>query len=528
MYNPGLSNVERSSYTHWLKKVTEQGSQRITTANLVGGLCAIITLFCLLALPQLQYWNFRVTLYLIVITWTIIRPRIALYLLPLAIPWGSLDAIGSNITITDILVALLAASWLLGYILRPFTAQGIRNGGPLDREDFNVPLPLVLSMVILLLTMLISFVGTTNLSSSIKEIVKWSEALVILLLGTQYIRTRRQVWILATILCLAGLSQAIFGYAQIFFDLGPASFVRGTSLRVYGTFGQPNPYAGYINMTLALALALFLLGHGWKTRLLAACVALPLTGVEIYSQSKGGWIALGAAALFIVIVGFPRLRVLARLGWIGIIGVIALYLVGKFPVGLVEPILKKIGIIDISFTSPSPINYSNSERVAHWLAGINMFQAYPFFGVGIGNYQDVYSHYSLGIFVLPLGHAHNYYINIAAEAGIFGLAAFLLFLIAVFTYGSRSYRTIHQRCQQLAARLKQSQSGTTSAETQMLFGRLHLLVNDRALAIGLMASLITVCTHNLVDNLYVHAMTSLFALLIVLLVRLDKATAAKA
>ena len=523
MYNPGLSNSGYSDTPLWLRKVTERWGQYITTANVIGVLCAVITLYCLLALPQFQYWNFRVTLYLIVSIWTIVRPRTALYLLPLTVPWGSLDVIGGNITSTDILVALLAASWLLGFTLRPFVARGMRNSGPLDREDFNIPLPLAISAVVLVLAMLTSFVGTANLHNSIKEIVKWSELLVILLLGTQYIRTRRHVWTLVIMMCLAGLSQAIFGYAQIFFDLGPVSFVRDASLRVYGTFGQPNPYAGYINMTLALALALFLLGQGWKTRILAACVALPLAGVEIYSQSKGGWIALGAAILFIMIVGFPKLRVLAHVGWIGTLGVTAAYLAGKFPVRLIEPILMKIGVIDISFTAPSNANYANSERVAHWLAGINMFQDHPFFGVGIGNYQDVYTQYYVGIFVLPLGHAHNYYINIAAEAGLLGVVAFLLFLIAVFIYGGRSYRTIVQRCQRLAKCLKNPQSSTATERT-ILLRRMGIAVNDRALVIGLLASLITVCVHNLVDNLYVHAMTSLFALLIVLLIRLDVVT----
>ncbi len=297
--------------------------------------------------------------------------------------------------------------------------------------------------------------------------------------------------------------------------------MRGDSLRVYGTFAQPNPYAGYINMTLALALALLLLGQGWKTRLLAACIALPLAGVEIYSQSKGGWIALGATMLFIVIVGIPQLRVLAHLGWIGIIGVIAAYLVGKFPVELIKPVLMNLGIIGISFTAPLPINYASSERVAHWVAGINMFQAHPLFGVGIGNYQDVYAQYHVGIFVTPLGHAHNYYINIAAEAGICGLIAFLLFLATVFTYGGRSYRTIHQKYQELTKRWQNPAPGITKGEMQRVLRHRRLLANDRALAIGLLASLVSICVHNLVDNLYVHAMTGLFALLIVLLIRLD-------
>ena len=127
--------------------------------------------------------------------------------------------------------------------------------------------------------------------------------------------------------------------------------------------------------------------------------------------------AIGAAVIFILAVGFPRLRGLLYAAFIGVLGIIGAYIAGKIPSSAIDPILTKIGVINISFTNPSPDNYANSERVAHWIAGIHMFQDHPLLGVGIGNYQDAYSAYHLGIFVVPLGHAHNYYINIAAEAG---------------------------------------------------------------------------------------------------------------
>lgn len=47
------------------------------------------------------------------------------------------------------------------------------------------------------------------------------------------------------------------------------------------------------------------------------------------------------------------------------------------------------------------------------------------------------------------------------------------------------------------------------------------LANDRALAVGLLAALLTVCVHNLVDDLYVHSMTNLIALLLIALIRLE-------
>ncbi len=178
-------------------------------------------------------------------------------------------------------------------------------------------------------------------------------------------------------------------------------------------------------------------------------------------------------------------------------------------------------MINISFTNPSPDNYANSERVAHWVAGINMFVDHPLLGVGIGNYQDAYPAYQLGIFVVPLGHAHNYYINIAAEAGLLGLTAFILFSLASFVVGGHAYRAISKHYQQFKAQRFKSEGIVTMIESYNAMRRFGMLKNDQALAIGLLAVLLSVCVHNLVDNLYVHAMTSLFALLLVLLIRLE-------
>jgi len=504
----------------WYKRVVDSARAQLTGANLVGLLGAFFALACLLGIPSDQYWNIRIPLYLVVTIWTLVRPRVTLYLLPLAIPWGSLDTIAGGITSADILVALLATGWLMSYTLRPLAARRGIYIGALDYEETAVPQYLLLSTVTFLLAITISMTVAFSLTASIKEVAKWTEVLVIFMLGTKYLHTRQQIWTIVVIICLAGISQALLGYAQAFLNLGPASFVRDASLRVYGTFAQPNPYAGYINMTLALAIALMLLGHNWATRIFSACTAIPLAGVEYYSQSKGGWIAIGTAVIFILAVGFPRLRRLFHIALIVALCIIGAYLAGKIPSRFIDPILTKIGVINISFTNPSPDNYANSERVAHWVAGIHMFLDHPLLGIGIGNYQYAYPAYHAGIFVVPLGHAHNYYINMAAETGLLGLTAFSLFLLAIFVAGARAYRTISKHYHQLNTQRFKTPGIVTMVESYKTMRHFDILKNDKALAIGLLAALLSVCIHNLVDNLYVHAMTSLFALLLVLLMRL--------
>jgi O-antigen ligase len=280
-------------------------------------------------------------------------------------------------------------------------------------------------------------------------------------------------------------------------------------------------------MTLTITLSLMLLGKSWGTRLLAATTTVILAGVEVYTQSKGGWLALISAIVFIVVVGMPRLRRLMAIGGIALLALIGTAISDIIPSRFYAPLLIKIGVIGISFTSPTPENYANSERVAHWFAGIRMFLDHPFLGVGIGNYEPAYAPYAPGIFVIPLGHAHNYFINIAAEAGLFGLVAFVLFIIATFIVSGRTIRTLNQHYRQLENQLAKPAllrpaMSVSSLEVHTTFRRFRILVNDRALAVGLGAALLSVSVHNLVDNLYVHGMTILFALLIVLLLRLDK------
>lgn len=506
-------------------RVFDRLRSQAIVVNLIGLLCAFFLLGCLLFLHE--PWNLRIPLYLIVAIWAILRPRVALYLMPIAVPWGSVDTItliGANLNSADILVGLLAVGWLLSFVLRPVLPHSDIANTVLDREEHTVPRYLIVSVVILLIAMLISMTGAYSVRTSLKELAKWIELLIVILIGSQYFRTRRQIWTLIVVLCLAAISQAIYGYIQYFFDIGPQAFIRDASLRVYGTFGQPNPYAGYINMTLMVALAPALLGGKAKTRILAAITAALLLAAEIFSQSRGGEIAMAVGLLVILVIGVPLMRKLAAIGVLGALLITAGYLAGKVPQKLVNPVINILGLKKISFIAPSPQDYSTAERLAHWYAGIQMFITHPWTGVGIGNYPNAYPQYYITIFVNSLGHAHNYYINMAAETGIIGLTAFLFFLGALFTAGAQAYRRLNRRYREQQQRRRFPERIMTEVEALHSHTKMQMLTDDRTLAIGLIASLVTVCTHNMVDNLYVHSMTILFALLLVALIRLPAVT----
>lgn len=143
---------------------------------------------------------------------------------------------------------------------------------------------------------------------------------------------------------------------------------------------------------------------------------------------------------------------------------------------------------DVRGAAINDANYALIERLARWQAALNMLTDQPWAGVGFGNYQAVYEQYRLINWPTPLGHAHNVYLNVAAETGLPGLAAYVFLWVVIF---GLTIQTIRQ---------------TNSIQ--------------RTLAVGLLGTWVYLSVHNLVDNLYVNNIHLLIGVLLGLLVAL--------
>jgi O-antigen ligase len=182
----------------------------------------------------------------------------------------------------------------------------------------------------------------------------------------------------------------------------------------------------------------------------------------------------------------PRVRDFLKLVGFGapVLALAAAYNV--VPLGPVNKVLNAVGLGGVSFGNVNNANFSAVERAAHWLAGVRMFASHPLLGVGIGNYAAAYPRYHPRGWYASLEHAHNYYINIAAEAGITGLTAYVLLAGTALWYSCAAIRQVDSRL-------------------------------CRAVALGVLGALTATSIHNLFDVLYVHGMATLMGLLVALL-----------
>jgi putative inorganic carbon (HCO3(-)) transporter len=312
--------------------------------------------------------------------------------------------------------------------------------------------------------------------------------------------------------------QAIIGiYEARLRGIGPLGFQLSQGVyRAYGTFEQPNPFAGFIGLGLPIAIALVtwcVVRGAWFSRytrhsslitrhsspvtryslLVIYAIITALLALALYlSFSRGAW--LGAVAAIGAMIAF-----VPRRWWIGV-GLVAMavaLLVGLSSAGLLPSSISErladagdiLQIRDVRGVAINDANYALIERQAHWQAAINMLTEHPWTGVGFSNYQPVYEQYRLLNWPMPLGHAHNIYLNIAAETGIPGLISYLILWATIFVVTLQKIRRSHG---------------------------IH-----RAIAIGLMGTWVHLSTHMLVDNLYVNNTHLMIGALFGLLVSLN-------
>lgn len=374
-----------------------------------------------------------------------------------------------------------------------------------------------------LLALLLSFPNSINLRKAIEGVIKWMEMLLIILLVQEAMPRGRMHWLVWGLLA-GGVLQASLGIYQFVFRIGPPNFLLlDRYMRAAGTFGQPNPFAGYLGLTLPVAAALFLnalsslfrrsrapeparpgnpAAHGmpaWAGSLaasvgyggVAAIIGLGL----LASWSRGGWLGAAASLAIVLLFYAGRKITAAALAVFAVLLAGGTALVRFIPTSLTDrladlPAYLGLGMWDVVRQPVTNSNFSIIERLAHWIAALRMWELSPWFGVGPGNYAAVYPQVRLPRWEEPLGHAHNIYLNVLAENGLFGLLAYLVMWGGVVGW------LVYQRgpmCKG-AARRHPLQNG------------LHLQPShwNAALLLGVLGVVVHLSAHHLFDYLYVQ------------------------
>jgi len=380
--------------------------------------------------------------------------------------------------------------WLLIFVF-VWVAYWVAHGHQIV-ESFRSPI----TAVILIYIIVIGFTafGAVSVGAWLNEWLKWLQILILIAFVLNFAWERRWEWLLFG-LTISAAANALVGIYEFFGGSGALHLViDGRFFRAFGTFGQPNPFGGFMGLIIPLTL-MAAVGYAWRaydqwcvlcrkslicSSLFLSCFyvlasVIVLIGM-VMSWSRGAWVGL-LGALLVVSLVLPRRvwRGIVLFG--GICGLaILLWSIGLVPRSILERLNTStqefFAFEDVRGIDITPENYAVVERLAHWQAAINMAASSPWLGVGLGNYEVAYPVYRLINWQEPLGHAHNYYLNLFAESGVIGLLVYgkVWVIIIVVSWWARRHpdRVV------------------------------------RFVVIGLMGSWTYLSIHSLFDNLYVN------------------------
>lgn len=316
----------------------------------------------------------------------------------------------------------------------------------LTTGHFVVPTPLDTSLLLLLLTLLVSFYATFDPVFSLPGItgllygIAAYYAVVGATAGSQ-VRLKRGVLVYLGM----GLAIAAFSVPNVRW-IAKFSFTKGIIARLpqfpLNLPGEadgfhPNIIAGTLLWILPLfiILAIFVFVKRPHTRnqipwlhLIIGKAAIVLGGTFLLSiflltQSRGGWLGFGVSMLFCGLVALRRHKFLIS----GLVSILLLLFVGL--IFYLCPQKTAVLLTDQTFAVMEASGGNElSGRLEIWSRAMYGIQDFAFTGMGMNNFRriapELYPFLTLSN-DLDVGHAHNHLLQAALDLGIPGLVAYL-------------------------------------------------------------------------------------------------------
>jgi O-antigen ligase len=257
-------------------------------------------------------------------------------------------------------------------------------------------------------------------TSLIALLLKWGKYILIYLIVQDTITAKKDFIVLLCIFLLSAGLTVISGITQFYWGV---EFLRGREIQmmkggyraIRSSLNHCNSFGAYLIIPFFLSLTLLKVQRSLKIKALFLFLTTVIVFCVFHTYSRGTWIGVLVGLILMFFISRNRL----------IIGTAFIFIAILFYFPWFRSIFFSI------FQAGG-----NSNRFEYWQIATNMFKDSPFFGKGIGTFMARVSEYSPGI---PIFYAHNCFLQILAETGIFSLISFLIFVCSVIYLGIKEY-----------------------------------------------------------------------------------------
>ena len=248
------------------------------------------------------------------------------------------------------------------------------------------------------------------------------------LLLVQCLRRTSQVKALGFALSGYGFTIAMFALMQGIASNGKLYWLRTAQHggSIYGPYVNHNHYAGLMEMLTPFPLVIsFAGGIRGPRKTLAAVAAAVMASTIFLSGSRGGMVAFAVQVALLATFLIKR-----RSNWRAAIAV------GAF-LAIAFGLLIWLGGGELvermaSIHSATRAELSGGTRLAIDRDALKMFAQKPVLGWGLGVFPEIFPQFSSFSSNLPVGMAHDDYLQVLVEMGALGFAAVLWFLLTLY------------------------------------------------------------------------------------------------
>ncbi|MFA6271792.1 MAG: O-antigen ligase family protein [Patescibacteria group bacterium] len=290
-------------------------------------------------------------------------------------------------------------------------------------DDKKFKLPIILKSLIFFL--ILSSLFSVYYYNSILTLVMYLLFITAFWMIVQFVRSKEQFKLIIFIISTVALVAAINGIVN-FFEL------QDISVGVASFFGWRNVFAGFILLVLPITLTQFLAGKERKANVFFGITTLLLT-VNLYlTFSQASWIAMTVVFFMLVWLSrkLPSKQLITRLSILIILSVVLVFSLLQIHTPLSGESIQSANVIQSNAVN---------NRIDYWKTSWEMFTNYPWTGVGIGNFETIYTHYQQNVWSFSVS-PHNNLLLYLSELGIFGLITFLIFLYSIFNKAKKVIR----------------------------------------------------------------------------------------
>jgi putative inorganic carbon (HCO3(-)) transporter len=253
-------------------------------------------------------------------------------------------------------------------------------------------------------------------------LTKTLEWFVVYFLVVEVFQKRRHFQVALSVFLLTTFATLVDGLVQSY--ITQKDIFYGQALErgcVTAAFKHPNSLGAYLTFVLPITLSLCLVkGKRKGLKGLFVLIFVLSLWVAALTSSRGAWLGM-LLGLFLFLWFWKRKFAVI---------VIAFFLVGILGFYVFAP----LGIPKSLRLDPNSFN-TGQWRGMLWRDSFSMVVDRPFFGHGLNTFMSLFREYGGDLFYESPTYAHNCYIQMAAEIGLFGLMAFLWMMARFFQKG---------------------------------------------------------------------------------------------